>query len=468
MRIETRVCLCIVLFEAPAFIPWFGSARVTALAQLPPTPDKDAAQDIPKPQLFVEKRLQELGTVLEGDKVGVSWLLENRGGADLVIDRTAASCGCTVVKLRDEDKVIAAGGKLELKAEFNSTGRFGELNKGISVFTNDALEAELKLTMHGNVQPLYLAEPPGLVNMGVLRRGETAERTLDISPAPGRGEVTIRGIEVETGAPVIADHVPFEEKGKKGERVRFSIIDTVALGPVSASIVVRLSVGEIERERVVAVRGEIVGDLTWLPKVIDSTRQPSLPGKKLAPLTIASTDMRPFVIREVSAGPVLEVSAEPSRYGKSGIEYSVSLTVREDAPPGPFGATLRVVTDSLDQPVVEVPVYGLVSPAVEVEPPMVILRGDGTPEGIHRRLRVKTSDASALRVSAYECDNPAVRISFDEQASARYGHLRYFDVRLTGELPTGAHQAVIRLSTDAKGAARLEVPVRIEIPSKGP
>mgnify|MGYP001581768197 CR=1 FL=1 len=468
MKIQTMVCLCIVWFGVPALIPGFGSARVTALAQLPPTPEKDAAQVAPKPQLFVEKRLQELGTLLEGDKVGVSWLLENRGGADLVIDRTGAACGCTVVKLRDEEKVIAAGGKLELKVEFNSTGRFGEQNKGISVFTNDALEAELKLTLHANIQPLYLVEPSGLVNLGVLRRGQTAERTLDISPAPGRGEVAIRGIEIETGAPVAADHVPFEEKDRKGERVRFTILDSVALGPVSASVIVRMSVGGVEREREVPVRGEIVGDLTWLPKVIDATRQPSLPGKKLAPLTIASTDRRPFAIREVSAGPVLEVSAEPGRYGKSGIEYSVSLTVREDAPPGPFGATLRVVTDSLDQPVVEVPVYGMVSPVVEVEPPLVILRGDSTPEGVHRRLRVKTSDASALRVSGYECDNPAVRISFDEQASARYGHLRYFDVRLTGELPAGTHQAVIRLSIDAKGARRLEVPVRIEIPSKGP
>jgi len=437
-------------------------------AQLPPTPPKDDSQPAPKPQLFVDKRALEIGTVLEGDTVPVSWLLENRGGADLVIERTGASCGCTVVKLRDDEKTVPPGGKLELKAEFNSTGRFGEQSKGINVLSNDPLERDLKLSFHANVQPLYLMDPSGLVNMGVLRRGETAERTLDITPAPGHGEVTIHGIEVEAGAPISADHVPFEDKDKKGERVRFTVLDSVALGSIAASATVRMSVGGVDRERTIPVRGEIVGDLTWLPKIIDMTRQPSLPGKKLAPLTVGSADRRPFEIQEASAGPLLDVAVEPGRYGKTGIEYSVTLTVREDAPPGAFGTTLRVVTNSLDQPVVEVPVFGIVSAVVEVEPPLVILRGDGSPQGEQRRLRVKTADATALRVLSYECDSPAVQISFDEKASARYAHLRYFDVKLTGPLPAGTHQAVVRLTTDVKTAQRIEVPVRIEIPPKGP
>ncbi len=444
------------------------TARDFSFGQIPPTPDKDSAQVGPKPQLFVEHRSQELGTVLEGDSVMVTWVVENRGDADLVIERTSAACGCTLVKLKDEDKAVPPGAKLELSAEFNSTGRFGEQNKGISVFSNDSLEPELKLSFHASVQPLYLVNPSGLINLGVLRRGETAERTLDITPAPGRGEVTIRGIDFEDGAPIKADHVPFEVRGAQGQRVRFTVLDSVALGSVSASVLVRLAVGGLERERSFPVRGEVAGDLTWLPKAIDTTRQPSLPGRTLAPLTVASTDRRPFHILKVSAGSLLEAKVEPGRFGDTGIEYSVTLKIRDDAGPGPFGASLRVATDSLDQPVIEIPVFGIVSPALEIEPPLVILRGDGTPEGRHRRLRIKTPNASALNVVDFSCDNSAVELSFDEQSSARYAHLRYFDVKLTGELPPGTHQTVIRLSTNVKGAERLEVPVRIEIPAKGP
>ena len=71
-------------------------------AQLPPRPaDVDRDAD-PQPQLYVAQRSLDLGEVLEGDKVTITWQLENRGSADLVIDRTAASCGCTVVQLADD------------------------------------------------------------------------------------------------------------------------------------------------------------------------------------------------------------------------------------------------------------------------------------------------------------------------------------------------------------------------------
>jgi hypothetical protein len=47
----------------------------------------------------VEKRVQDLGKISDGDRPTIAWTLENRGDAELVIDRTQTSCGCTVVQL---------------------------------------------------------------------------------------------------------------------------------------------------------------------------------------------------------------------------------------------------------------------------------------------------------------------------------------------------------------------------------
>jgi len=48
--------------------------------------------------------------------------------------------------------------------------------------------------------------------------------------------------------------------------------------------------------------------------------------------------------------------------------------LRDDARPGPFGETLRIKTGSLDQPFIEVPVFGIVAARIKMEP---LPRGQG-------------------------------------------------------------------------------------------
>jgi len=161
---------------------------------------------------------------------------------------------------------------------------------------------------------------------------------------------------------------------------------------------------------------------------------------------------------------VLAVSVSPGRKPKPGSDYLVEVSIRENALPGPFGALLRITTDSLDQPVVEVPVFGIVAPRIEIEPTTVLLRKDGTQAGSHRRLRLRTADASPLHIQSVECDLPEVIVGVDAESSARYSHLAYIDVQLTGALPKGTHPSIIRVATDVVGAENVEVPLRVEIP----
>lgn len=435
----------------------------SAAAQLPPARDNAPSKASPAPRLFVDKRSHDVGKILEGDVVNVSWKIENRGTADLIIDRTGSACGCTVVKLRDEDKIIKPGGSLDLKVEFNSSSRHGDQNKEITVFSNDPLEPALKLTFQSHVEPLFTSDPTTVVNLRVIRRGETAPKPLEILPVAGRGELTITKTDVNGGSSFEVESEPFEKNGLKGAKVFFTISESAALGPVNGSVSVNLRVGELERSRIFSVRGEVVGDLTWLPKVVDATRQASLPGTMLAPVTLSSTDERPFKILEAGGGPLLTVTVEPGRSPKPGIDYAVQVGVSESAPPGPFGTLLRIATDSLDQPVVEVPVFGIVASKLEVEPATVLVRNDGTEAGTRRRVRIKTADASPLHVQGVESDSPALTVAVDARTGAKYSHLVYIEAKLTGTLPPGTHQSVVRVATDVAGAEKIEIPVRIEI-----
>ncbi|MFH1110037.1 MAG: DUF1573 domain-containing protein [Planctomycetota bacterium] len=403
---------------------WIGVLQMwlpISAGQLPPTPTGAGSQTGSRPQLFVAQRSQDLGTIIEGDKATVTWILENRGGADLVIDHTVSSCGCTVVQLAEDDKVIRPGGLLHLKAEFDSTNRRDAQAKTINVLSNDPSEPELKLDFKANVELLFEMEPAGMLNVRAIRRGAAAPKTLDIFPGPGRRTLTLRGIEMEGDAPLGFRSEPFESRGRTGQRIQFTVNESASLGALSAMAKIRLTVDGIDRERLYPIRGEIVADLTWLPKVVDATRQTSLPGKRLAPVTLSSTEKTPFDVLGAAAGPLLDVTVEPSKILTSRTEYSVLLTLRDDARPGPFAAVLQVRTTSLDQPVVSIPVFGIVAALVEVDPPMVLLRNDGTANGGRRRVKLQAAaPGTTLEISGVVCDDPAVTAVVDREAGSRY------------------------------------------------
>ncbi|MCH8244016.1 MAG: DUF1559 domain-containing protein, partial [Planctomycetes bacterium] len=212
------------------------------------------------------------------------------------------------------------------------------------------------------------------------------------------------------------------------------------------------------------IRGQVVGELTWHPKTVNATRQAARYGQRFAPVTLRSTNKAPFMILNADAGPLFDVTFEPVKSAPSGTEYSVSLTLRSAAPPGPFGTMLEIRTSLLNQPVVDVPVFGIVAAPIEVEPPMILLRQDGTAVGRHRRVKLQIPPQAKLDISEITCDNDAVVATIDWKASSSYQHIRFLDLRLEGKLPQGTHRAVLTVTTNVQGAERLKIPVTIEVP----
>ncbi len=435
--------------------------------QLPPVPGDKSDAPGPRPQLHVAQRSVDLGTIIEGDKVTVTWLLENRGNADLMIDQTVPSCGCTVVQLAESEKVIAPGKSLTLKAEFDSTNRRDSQAKVVSVYSNDRADPKLQLDFKAKVDLLFETEPAGMLNLRTIRRGAQGMKALDIFPGPGRNSLTLHGIELEDDAPLSFQNEPIEVRGRAGRRILFTVHESASLGPLNAIAKLRLSVDGVDRERSYPIRGEIVADMTWLPKVIDATRQTSLPGKRLAPVVLSSTEKTPFDIVSASAGPLFDVTIEPSKT-QPRTEYTVALTLRNDARSGPFGTTLDIRTTSLDQPQVSVPVFGIVAASLEIDPPVVMLRNDGTPSGIRRRIKVQAATSVDLEITDVACDLPAIKAEVNHKESSRYRHIRFLVVELSGKLPAGTHQATLRMATNVAGSERLEIPVTVEVASAKP
>ena len=102
-----------------------------------------------QPELVVQNKEHDFGTITSGDVVIHTFVLTNNGGDVLKIENVKASCGCTAAK--PEKSVLEPGESTNLVVTFNSRGRKGPQKKTIRVTSNDPINKEMILTITANV-----------------------------------------------------------------------------------------------------------------------------------------------------------------------------------------------------------------------------------------------------------------------------------------------------------------------------
>jgi hypothetical protein len=433
-----------------------------AVAQVPPVPKATGGPKKPQPRLHVETRSHDLGKISDGDRPAITWKLENRGDADLIIEKTQSTCGCTVVQLADDQKRIPPGGSIELKAAFDSKGRRGEQNKKIGVFTNDPAQPELTLEFHALVEALYEIDPPGMLNLRAVQRGKEAEKMIVVWPSSGHKQLEIKSFEFDSQVPLSHTIDSFiREEGVTGQRIHLTVSEAASLGPLMTTATLKLVVDGVERIWPIPIRADVVSDLTWTPLVLDASRQVLVPGRQLAPVTIRSSEKAAFDVVKVTAGPLLEATFEQLSEPPARSAFSVYLTLAKETPPGPFAASLQIQTTSLDQPLIEVPVFGIVTAPLQADPGIVLLRPDGTPAGTQRRVKLQADPTAKLEVSSAKCDNPAVSVTVDTTSTRQPAHVAFIKAELKNP-SKAAQDATIRVTTNIAGYESFAIPVVIE------
>lgn len=90
------------------------------------------------------------GKITEGDVVTHSFIFKNTGTANLVITDVRASCGCTSPSWPKE--IIKPGESNSIIVKYNSEGREGKFNKGVTVYCNAYPNSAL-IKIQGEVIP---------------------------------------------------------------------------------------------------------------------------------------------------------------------------------------------------------------------------------------------------------------------------------------------------------------------------
>ena len=98
-----------------------------------PSTLKDEKTEVP--EIYFNKQEIDLGELIQGDIMEVSYQFENRGEAPLIISEVKGSCGCTVMKGYPKEP-IAPGEGGTIQVQYNSTNKQGQQKAAITLATN--------------------------------------------------------------------------------------------------------------------------------------------------------------------------------------------------------------------------------------------------------------------------------------------------------------------------------------------
>ena len=102
------------------------------------------------PKIEVDDPIFDFGEVLEGIAVSHVFVLTNSGDEPLMIEKVLAACGCTTTELAKD--TLEPGETVKLETLVDTAGFGGNINKSISVYTNDPETEKLTLRVTGNVK----------------------------------------------------------------------------------------------------------------------------------------------------------------------------------------------------------------------------------------------------------------------------------------------------------------------------
>lgn len=108
------------------------------------------------PKAVLLEAVHDFGELHRGERVSTTFVVENRGDADLVIDRVASTCACLITEYEER---IPPRGKGEIVAELDTLTVQGPSATFVRVSTNDPENPSLELTVKATVNNVIEAAP---------------------------------------------------------------------------------------------------------------------------------------------------------------------------------------------------------------------------------------------------------------------------------------------------------------------
>jgi hypothetical protein len=327
----------------------------TALAELRAAVQEGVKLVPARPMLQVQPAKLTLPKVSQGEIAKFTIQVTNIGNAPLTM-RVQPDCGCLVANF---PSTIQAGRSALIEGAIDTTEFVGHLKKKLVFFTNDAERPSREIPVDVVAEPLVRLIVPGT---GVYQMSESGAEVdafmyfngpADFKPVSARVDGVPAEVSIEPWSGMLADpELEEPEKQRQGYRIKLKMKSIGLPGRIPASLVVDTDSPKFRQFH----RG-----LQFQKGIVALPYQLYMGDVGKDPRRFSFLVSRPetgFKIKSVeSDNPFITATTKPVR---GEWEHRVSVVYNGKADFGPLEGLLTIHTDDPVQPVIRVPVRGMV------------------------------------------------------------------------------------------------------------
>jgi len=314
-----------------------------------------AVQAAAAPKLQFERMIYDFGKVSQIESVSGVFKFKNTGDAQLKLEAPKPSCGCTVAALKPDTLAPGESGELAFTL---SLGHFrANMEKHISVTSNDPLSPVLLLTIKVDYTPLYEITPPTIAVNLAFGVNET-EQIAGLARTDGK---PLRLLKLEASAPwITAKAEPAAKEDVAAARIKIVIQRGGPPRRFNEYIHVYTADQTNGPASTIYLYGTVMGEVSVSPEtlywsVTAAAQNPAArpESQVMRRVTIRSADGKAFELKNpVSTIQGLHVEVVPKESGKV---YELVAKL-DETPSQTVSGNVSVETSVAAQPRIEVPV----------------------------------------------------------------------------------------------------------------
>lgn len=303
-----------------------------------------------QPQVHFEELVHNFGTAPQQKIVAHQFGFKNVGKASLVISEVRSSCICTATLLSKKELFPGEAGVIEIK--FNTELRRGPRTESVQVLSNDPYKPVVYLTLTGIIAGT-LVVVPNYIYFGDVSSKESLIRKLEIfDPVPGKLKVK----KVKTASPYLTAKI-LSKESKEKTRVLVTLHPGMPLGPIEERVIISTSDAKNPQLEVL-VKGNIQGYLQIFPKrfFFGFVEKGQTAVREITLTNTGSNELS--ILNLETTSPLIATEAVTVEKGK---KYLLKAIYTANADSGStFRGTIKIHTNDVQQPLIEVPLYAAV------------------------------------------------------------------------------------------------------------
>jgi hypothetical protein len=311
------------------------------------------------PRIQFDESVYDFGKTSQVETVSGIFKFKNTGDGVLKLETPEPSCGCTVASLKPD--ILQPGERGELTFSLNLGNNRGNLEKHISIRSNDPTNATVSLTIRVDYTPLYDLDP--LTLSPHLAFGETkVVQSATLTRTDGK---PLHILKLDPSKPWITAKVAGNEPDASTKKIVITVERNGLPRRFNEFILVYAEDQTNAPISTISLYGQVMGEVSVSPEslywsVIDGAPISTGQAEALAMrrVTIRSADGNPFELKNPrSTIQDIQVEVVPKESGKA---YELVATLSK-IPGQTVSGSVSFETSVAAQPRIELPVIVNVS-----------------------------------------------------------------------------------------------------------